>query len=195
MLPTSLEVAHSLRGSWRLIGRGEKALEELDLSWSGFIKSYGAMLLTAPALVALLAAQRLRSGMINEAGLFDAPALAVQVIVVNVLSFGLIPALVLGLMWSVARSARGTSFVIAWNWAEVIVTLMLAVPAALYAMGWAPPVQALMVTVAFSVLAARLRYAVARTTLGCPAVLSAGIVALTFAVEIAAGWLFSIGRF
>jgi hypothetical protein len=98
-------------------------------------------------------------------------------------------------MWGVARSARGTSFVIAWNWAEVITTLMLAVPAALYAIGWAPPALAVMFTAAFSVLAARLRYAVARTTLGCSAPLASGIVALTFAVEIAAGWLFSVGRF
>lgn len=195
MLPSSLEIAQSLRGSWRLIDAGEKALADFDLSWSGFVKSYGALLLTAPAMVALLAAQRLKSGLINEAGLFDAPVLALLVVAQNLLSFFIVPALVLGLMWSVARSARGTVFVITWNWSEVAVTLMLAVPAALYAIGWASPALALMFTLAFMVLAARLRFAVARACLGGSAWMSAGIVALTFLVEGAAGWAFAIGRF
>lgn len=195
MLPSSTEVVHALRGSWRLIDTGEKALADFDLSVRGFLKSYGAILLTAPALVALLAAQRLKSGMINESGLFDAPGLALQVLVLNVLSFLIIPSFVLALMWSVARSARGTSFVIAWNWSEVSITLMLAVPAALFAMGWAPPMLALMFTIAFAILAARLRYAVARTTLQSSRALSLLIVTLTFGIEIAASYAFAIGRF
>jgi hypothetical protein len=195
MLPSNAEVAQALRGSWRLIDGGEKALSELDLTVSGLFKSYGALLLTLPALVALLAAQRLKAGLINESGLFDAPLIALQVLVLNVLTFFVVPAMVLALMWGVARTARGTTFVIAWNWAEAIVTLILAVPAALFAIGWAPTELALMFTAGFAVLAARLRYAVARTALAASAPAAVGIVALTFAVELFAGWAFAIGRF
>jgi hypothetical protein len=195
MLPSSAEVAHSLKVPWRLIEVGDKALADFDLSLAGFGKSYGAILLTAPAMVALLAAQRLKAGLINESGLFDAPGLAMQVLVVNLLSFVVIPGLVLALMWGVARSARGTSFIIAWNWSEVSVSLMLAVPAALYAIGWAPPVFALMFTITFTILAARLRYAVARTTLGSSRAASLLIVTLTFGIEIIASYAFAVGRF
>jgi hypothetical protein len=195
MLPTSLEVARSLQGSWRLMQEGEKALRALDLSRDGFFKSYGAIILTAPAFLAFLAAVRIRQGQSNADGLFTAPDIAALTLAQQAVSFLLLPALVMALLWGVARTARGTAFLISWNWAEVIVTMLLAVPAALYAIGFIPPVVAVMFTCAFAAIAARLRYAVARATLGLSAPIALGVVAMTFAVELSIASAFAVGRF
>jgi hypothetical protein len=195
MLPTSLDVARSISGSWRLMSEGDKALKDLDLSRAGFAKSYGAILLTAPAFIVALAAHRAALGMNNSSGLFDAPLIALQTLAQQVLSFAILPAIAIALVWNIARSARGTTFLIAWNWAEVIVTGLLALPAALYALGWAPGPLAIMYTIAFGAIAARLRFAVTRQTLGLAALPALSIVTVTFAIEITAVWLLAIGRF
>ncbi len=195
MLPTSLEIAQSLRGSWRLMEDGERGLDGLDISVTGLWKSYAAIILTAPAFIALLAAARMKEGQSNEAGLFAAPEIALATFGQHALSFLIIPAMVLALLWGVARTRRGTAFLISWNWAEVIVTLLLAVPAALYAAGFIPPFVAAMFTLAFICIAARLRFSVARAALGLSAPAAMAVMALTFTVEIAAAWTFAIGRF
>lgn len=195
MLPSSLEVARSLRGSWRLMDEGEKALADFNLSWDGLAKSFAAILLTAPAVVAVLAADRLRNGLSNESGLFTAPELTVGALFQPLLSFLVIPALVLALFWQVARTARGTGFVIAWNWTEVIVTLLLAAPAALFAAGLFDGRMAFVVTLAFACIAARLRFAVARSALGVGTPMAIGVVALAFTVEIAVAYTLAVGRF
>lgn len=195
MLPSSLEVAQSLRGSWRLMDEGEKALREFNLSTEGLAKSFAAIMLTAPAFIALLAAERLRAGHGNAGGLFTAPELALNTLAMHVLSFVVLPAIILALFWNVARTSRGTGFLIAWNWTEVIVTLLLAVPAALFAAGLLDSRMAFAVTLAFWCIAARLRYAVARSALGVGAPLAVSIAALTFGVEASLAWTLAIGRF
>jgi hypothetical protein len=174
---------------------GEKGLRALDLSQRGFLKSYGAIILTAPAFIAFVAAQRVREGQVNEAGLFAAPDIAALTLLQQAAAFLLAPALVLALLWGVARTARGTAFLVSWNWAEVIVTMMLALPAALYAIGFIPPIVAVMFTCAFAAIAARLRYAVARSALGVSPPMALGLMLLTFSVELAVAWTFAGGRF
>lgn len=195
MLPSSLEVAQSLRGSWRLMDEGEQALKDFNISSDGFVKSFAAIILTAPAFIAILAAERLRSGYANEAGLFTAPELALHALALHAISFVILPAIILGLFWGIARTARGTGFIITWNWTEVIITMLLAVPAALYAAGLFDGRMAFVVTLAFWVIAARLRYGVARSALGIARPLAFGVVLLTVAVEVAAAWTFAMGRF
>lgn len=195
MLPSSLEVAQSLRGSWRLMDEGEKALADFNLSLDGLAKSFAAMLLTAPAVVAALAAERMRQGLSNEAGLFTAPEMALGALSLPIISFVVIPGLILALFWQVARTARGTGFVIAWNWTEVIVALLLAAPAALFAAGLFDGRMAFVLTLAFACIAARLRFAVARSALGVGTPMALGVVALAFTIEIAAAYTFTVARF
>jgi hypothetical protein len=167
---------------------GERAFAFFDLSARGLVRSFGAVLLTLPAVVALIAAERLRLGLGNEVGLFASPGLAAAVVGLHLATFVAAPLLVVALFWRVARTARGTGFVIAWNWAEVIVTLILAAPAALFAAGFTNSALATVMGFAFAVIAMRLRYAVARTALGLASPAAAAVVAITFAVQFAAAW-------
>ena len=186
MLPSGSEVVQSFQAVWRSMHEGERAFVGLDLSAGAVVRSFGALLLTLPAAVAMIAAERLRHGLSNEAGLFDAPWLAGSVLAVLLLSLLLPPAFIVGLFWRVARTARGTGFLIAWNWSGVLVTLILAAPLALFAAGLMKGALALVVTAAFTVIAMRLRLPVPLSTLGLRARAAAGAVALTCGVEMAA---------
>jgi hypothetical protein len=192
MLPSSTEVLRSMRGAWRLMEEGERALTAFDMTQQGLVRSFGAFLLTLPAVVALIAAERLRHGLSNEAGLFADAAIAASIVALQLLSFVLAPALIVALFWRVARTARGTGFLIAWNWTEVIVALVLAVPAALFAAGLVNAGLALLMTAAFGVIALRLRYAVARSALGLAAPMAVGVAVLAFAVQFGAAWTLAL---
>ncbi len=159
------------------------------------MKSFAAIMLTAPAFIAILAAERMKAGYTNASGLFTAPEMALNALALYAISFLVLPAVIMALFWSVARTARGTGFVIAWNWTEVIVTMLLALPAALYAAGLFDGRMAFAVSFAFWAIAARLRYAVARTALGVGGPVALGVVFLTFAIEAAAAWTLAVGRF
>jgi hypothetical protein len=161
------DVARSLRASWQLMARGAEALDELELTRSGFWRSFVALLpLTLPAAIALLAALRLHVGLPNAAGLFTAPGLALAVLGATVSSILAVPALLLGLAPQLLHWPRLTTFVIAWNWAGIISVGLIAVPAAVFAIGWSTPGLALIQTLAFAVIVLRLRYCVARAAFG-----------------------------
>jgi hypothetical protein len=194
MLPTSLEVAQSLRGAWRLKDHGVEALGDFEFTPSGLAKSFAAILLTVPALVAVLAANRLQAGHANSAGLFSMPDMALQTLLLPVVTFLLVPALVLALFWNTARTANGTRFVVTWNWTEIIVTMLLAFPAALLAAGVVKPALGSAVFVAFALIAAHLRYAAARVALGLGVLNSSCVVALAFIAEIGLMWALAVGR-
>ena len=149
------DVARSLRGSWHLMTRGTEALSELDLSRDGFWRSYLAFALMLPATIAMLAAARLIAGLPNSAGLFTAPTLVMAV-----------PTLLIALRPALAQAPRFTSFVIAWNWAGIVSASLMAVPAAVFAVGWSTPTLALVQSAFFAAIVLRLRYCVARAAFG-----------------------------
>ncbi|MFA6967420.1 hypothetical protein [Bosea sp. (in: a-proteobacteria)] len=160
------DVTRSLRGSWHLMTRGSEALQELDLTRDGFWRSFLAFTLMLPASIAILAAVRLLAGLPNSAGLFTSPALAMAVIGAELLAVLAVPALLIALAPNLAHAPRFTSFVIAWNWAGIVSASLMAVPAAVFAIGWSNPELAAMQSLAFGVIVLRLRYCVARAAFG-----------------------------
>ena len=159
-------VLRSLRGSWRLMSEGAEALPELDLSRDGFWRSFIAFALMLPATVAMLAAVRLGFGLSNAAGLFAAPGLAAAVAGALLLTILVVPAFLIALKPELAREARFTSFVIAWNWAGIVSASLMAVPAAVFEVGWSTPTLALVQSAFFAAIVLRLRYCVARAAFG-----------------------------
>ncbi|MBN9459164.1 MAG: hypothetical protein ACTHP8_13510 [Bosea sp. (in: a-proteobacteria)] len=160
------DIARSLRGSWRLMSEGAEALPDLDLSREGFWRSFLALALMAPATIALLAATRLFAGLPNTVGLFAAPGLVVSVVGALLLTILVVPAFLILLRPELAREARFTSFVIAWNWAGIVSASLMALPAAVFALGWSTPQLAIAQFAAFGIVVLRLRYGVARAAFG-----------------------------
>lgn len=166
MLLATDDVTRCLRASWRLMSAGPAALPEFDLSREGLARSWLATVLTVPAMIAVLAAENRMTGLNNEAGLFQSPALILSVLASQLAGFVLVPALIAGLSPPLLRTSGFASFVIAWNWTEILCASLAALPALVYAIGWSTPEIAVMQWLAFAAIAARLRYATASATLG-----------------------------
>lgn len=180
------DVARSLRASWQLMARGAEALEELELTRSGFWRSLVALLpLTLPAVIALLAALRMHAGLSNSAGLFTAPGLVLAVFGATVTSILAVPALLFALAPHLAQRPRFTAFVIAWNWAGIISAGLVAVPAAVFAVGWSTPGLALLQTLAFTAIVLRLRYCVARAAFGAESGVAAPVLLASIVADYA----------
>jgi hypothetical protein len=188
------DVARSVRGSWRLMTRGADALPELDLSRDGFWRSFAAFALMMPATVALLAAARLGAGLSNSSGLFDAPVLVAAVLAAQSLTILAVPMLIATLAPQQLHAPRFTSFVIAWNWAGIVSASLMAVPAAVFALGWASHSLAALQCLAFALIVLRLRYCVARAAFG-----SDGIAALVVLASLITDYsivqMLSLARF
>jgi len=186
------DVARSLRGSWHLMTRGSEALQELDLTRDGFWRSFLAFALMLPATVAILAAVRLLAGLPNTAGLFTSPGLAMAVIGAELLAVLAVPALLIALAPHLVQAPRFTSFVIAWNWAGIVSASLIAVPAAVLAIGWSYPSLAGLQALAFAVIVLRLRYCVARAAFGPKSRIAAPIVLASVLADYAVVRLFGL---
>jgi hypothetical protein len=77
-----------------------------------------------------------------------------------------VPALLIALRPALAQTPRFTSFVIAWNWAGIVSASLMAVPATIFAIGWATPMLAIVQSLFFAAIVLRLRYCVARAVFG-----------------------------
>ena len=170
------DVARSLKGSWRLLRQESEAIAELDLSRDGFWRSFLAFALMLPATIAILAALRLALGLSNQSGLFSHPELVAAVVTAQVTSVLAIPALLIAIAPHLARTPRFTGFVIAWNWAGVVSASLMAVPAAVFAIGWSYPQLAGLQSLAFLAIVLRLRHGVAKAAFGAHSGLAMPIV-------------------
>lgn len=179
------DVARSLKGSWRLLRQESEAIAELDLSRDGFWRSFFAFALMLPATIAILAALRLALGLSNQNGLFSHPELVAAVVTAQVISVLAIPALLIAIAPQLARTPRFTGFVIAWNWAGVVSASLMAVPAAVFAIGWSYPDLAVLQSLAFVAIVLRLRHGVAKAAFGAQSGLAIPVVLASALVDYA----------
>lgn len=189
------DVTRSLGASWRLMSAGAQALPDLDLSREGFWRSYLALVLTVPAMIAALAAERVLAGLSNATGLFDAPLLLAAVVAAELLAILAIPALLVGLAPTLLHSPRFTSFIIAWNWAGIVSASLMAVPAAVFALGWSNPGIATIQSVAFASIVLRLRYCVARAAFGAESGVAGAIACASVLADYAVIRAFGLAGF
>jgi hypothetical protein len=179
MLLTADEVGRSLKGALRLLQREADGLLVLDTSVEGFWRSYAAILLTAPAFVAVLADKRVGLGL-PAADLFGDSALVLCQAAAYLAAWIAFPVLMTGFARFMNLERAYPGYVVAYNWSNVIAAAMLALPAALHALGLATPAHALLYTAAFLLVLVHYRWFLARTALG----VSNGLAALIVAIEI-----------
>lgn len=165
MWPAVDDVARSFRASLKLLSTGGVAPPDFDLTRMALGRSYTALMLTLPALVPILAAQ-MRLGADPASHLFDAPDLLLSIPIAASLMVVAVPALLIALAPPLLRAPAFTAFVISWNWTAVFSIGVLALPATVFALGWAPPALALLQTGAFALILLRLRFCVARAAFG-----------------------------
>lgn len=180
------EVGRSLSGSLELLNRNAQALQHFPASIDAFWRSFGAIVLTAPAFVITLAADRVRLGLPLQDGLFADPGLVVLRLLAAGLAWITFPILMIAVVRWLGLGHRYVRFVVAYNWTAVVVSALLAVPSALYAMGFASYALSTLFVTAFAAIAFQMRWFLAKAALG----VSGGLAALIALIDLGLYGLF-----
>jgi hypothetical protein len=166
-LPAVEDIGRGLSAALRLMTDGAESAPRFAAGWRELAGSFWAILISLPAAICLLAANNAASSLPLSIGVSLSPSLVPLTALQHLAPFILPPLFVLALTRHVAPQ-RFAPFLIGWNWAQAIVTMMMAVPALLLATGLSNPGIALLQCLAVIALSARLRYAMIRATLDAP---------------------------
>lgn len=169
------EVGRSLRGTADFLNRRPEGIRAFDVSATGFRRSFGAISLTLPALVAGLALERWRLGM-APGRLLDPDGVALALGLGDLALFLAVPLAMIPVARRLGLAHAYVPFVVATNWWLAVALNVLALPAALLVLGLATPALACLYAAAFAIVLARVHWFAARVTLGLS---SAGALALT----------------
>jgi hypothetical protein len=189
---TIKEIRENLSGAWQVMNGDSAGLARLDTSIEGFWRSFGAIILIAPVFLLAVAAQD-RVALELDKPLEGSLSLPVEVLVwlVNWILFPFLMAMVarpLGI------AAQYVSFIVARNWATVLVSAILAMPLLAYLAGIISTNMLFFVWFPFLALSGYFAFRIVRTALTVPAGLAVGIVladfGLTFMIEDLARALF-----
>ncbi len=176
------EVGRSLSGSMQLLNRDADGLYRFPVSVEAFWRSFGAVVLTAPAFVTALAADRLRLGLPLEQGLFADAGLVTVRLVLAGMAWIAFPILMIAVVRRLNLGHRYVRFVIAYNWSAVFASAILAFPTAMYVTGMASYALSTLFVVAFAVIVFRRRWFLAKAALGVSGSLAAMIAAADLAL-------------
>lgn len=176
------EVGRSLSGSMQLLNRDADGLYRFPVSVEAFWRSFGAVVLTAPAFVTALAADRLRLGLPLEEGLFADAGLVTVRLVLAGMAWIAFPILMIAVVRRLNLGHRYVRFVIAYNWSAVFASAVLAFPTAMYVTGMASYALSTLFVIAFAAIVFRLRWFLAKAALGVSGSLAAMIAAADLAL-------------
>lgn len=181
------EARRTLEGSIALARRDPDASSYFDLSADSFWRSFGAIVFIAPLYLVFVAAE---ARMLAES---DAPAAAAAPSGLGLFTAEL---LTLGIGWFAYPLAmyfvtrlfglgnRFVAYVIVYNWSSILVTLVVAPPFLLYALGLVPLEGAILLNLVTFVAAIVYRWMIATEVLGAPGITAAGFVALDVALGL-----------
>lgn len=178
MLVTADDVGRSLRGTMALLNRRADALAAFDVSEAGFWRSFGAIWLTLPAFVVMVAAERARLGILEPGSpIIDLSWVTVMAALQHVATFLALPLAMIAIAPRLGLGARYVPFVVVMNWVTATAHLILAVPSLLMLVGWATPELATLFTFAFGVIVVHVYWFATKTALGVSGGLAGAAVA------------------
>jgi hypothetical protein len=173
----------NLAGAWQvLLGRPE-GLNRLDTSMEGFWRSFAVVILIAPfAFLALLS----QEPSLSESGIplpltRSAVALYGVALLVDWFTFPLVFAF---LAKPLGLGSRYVPFIVARNWAAVIIGPMVAVVHALHLLGVLPSVAMPFAVIIATAVALRFAYVIARTALVVSMAIALPIVVVDFLISL-----------
>lgn len=180
------EVAQSIRGAWRLFLGDASGIEAFDTSIDGFWRSFAVIILLIPAVVILMAAERmdiLGAGIYAPENFPQGVFIASRVIgtAIDWVSFPLVLAL---LAKPLGLSARYVPLVVALNWTSIISVLPATIPALLLTLGFVDMDSAIIMAMVGLGIAIRYQYIVTRAATGASISFSIGLVVLSYVISI-----------
>jgi hypothetical protein len=153
------------------------------MSEAGFWRSFGAVWLTLPVFVVVLALERHRLGL-GGTPLFELSRLTLAVALSHLACFFALPLAMMALSGRLGLGRGCVPFVIVTNWLTVSTFAVMAVPVILYLIGWATPGHARVFALAAAVIALRLHWFAAKATLGVSGPFAAAVVFVGFALGL-----------
>jgi len=179
----------SLSGAWDVMNGRVEGLRKLDITIYGFWASFGAIVLILPVTLIALASERVAiSALGQEAAALTSGyvVLRFSAVIVDWLAF---PAILALLSRPMGIAARFVPYIVARNWAAVLVAAMFAVPHLFHALGVLPTGMLPFALLLLFGIAVWFSYVVVRTAMQVPPVLAIPIVIL----EILSGFFVEVG--
>ncbi|MEJ8570889.1 hypothetical protein [Microbaculum marinum] len=182
------DVQRGLSAAWQLFLGKRDAIRKFDTSFDGFWRSFAAVILVLPIYVLYVGAERRM--IIAELPLdatFAELTFALTRLVALVLDWVAFPIVAFLLARPLGFAGRYVRLIVAFNWGGPIVSVIVALPAILYAFGIIPQFAASLLLFLALVLAVRFRFITAKAALDCGFGLAAGLVALEFLLSLVLG--------
>ncbi len=179
----------NLSGAWDVMTGRTEGLRKLDLTIDGFWASFGAVVLILPVALIALASERVAlqvTGGDVAALTGGYVVLRLIAVIVDWLAF---PAILALLSRPMGIAARFVPYIVARNWAAVLVAAMFAVPHLFHALGVLPTGMLPFALLLLFGIAVWFSYVIVRTAMQVPPVLAIPIVIL----EILSGFFVELG--
>jgi hypothetical protein len=186
ILPSPREIARSI-GAVMALARGDKtAVARLDLTFSGFWRSFGAAIVVAPLALLFTYAERLMWPEVRPRAPLPPPVLHyVAELVAFAAYWEALPIVMIFMTRALGLTRRFVPFVVAWNWSNVVTALLLTPPILLFLVGGASTQGALVVGTASTLLSVAFQARVTEATLGTGVLASLGISILNLVIGLA----------
>lgn len=182
------DVQRGLGSAWRLFLGDRQAINGFDASFSGFWRSFSAVILVLPIYVLYIGAERrMLLNDLPEGAAFGELGFAVTRFLALALDWIAFPLITAALSRPMGFAAGYTRLIVAFNWGGPIVSLIVALPAILFAFQLIPQFAASLLLFAALIMTIRFRFITARAALGCGVGLATGLVALEFLLSLVIG--------
>jgi hypothetical protein len=187
------DVRRGLTGAWGLFLGKREAVRLFDTSFTGFWRSFLAVILVLPIYVLYVGAERrMILSELPDSLAFPEAAFAFTRLVALALDWVAFPLAAALLARPLGFANHYVRLIVAFNWGGPIVSVIVALPAILFAFDMIPEAAAQILLLASLVLTIRYRFITARAALDSGISLAAGLVALEFLLSLVLGEL--LGR-
>lgn len=130
------ETLHALATTWRLFRGDASAVDDYDNTVGGFWHSFLALVLAAPIVAFQTRVREANMEAAETPPSVDIADLSLGgIVLVHVLAWAIFPLLMIPVVRLIDRSATYVRYIIAHNWASLILIAVSGVPDALLAMG------------------------------------------------------------
>lgn len=184
--PILIETLNSLRGAWLLFRQNADGYRLLNLSLSGFWRSFGVFFIVLPIYMfslhvegQMMLAARPDGGELPDSNGFMVLALAVEWIAYPLLM------VLLARMMQLDRFY--IPYIVAYNWSAAIISLMLTPALLLFLFGLLGPSAAMGINFGISFFMLYYRWFIARTALQVSGTTAAALVTIDFLLSLVIG--------
>jgi hypothetical protein len=182
-MPTLAAIRENLAGAWLVMRGRPEGLDRLDLSITGFWRSFGAIVAVLPLALLSLESQRRVEAALTGASAAPGAGIGLQALAVAV-DWVVFPIVFALMARPLGFAPRYVPFIVARNWAAVIVSACVGALHACFLVGIVPAEVLSFVLLVGIAFVLGFSFMVARTALAASAGMAVPIVVLDFVISL-----------